>query len=482
MTSNKNTNQESSSGISKVEGNITAEVIAGQYINMPEGRPASSPINRFPTLIGNKIEGFVGREYVFDAINKFIAERSNGYFTIIGDPGQGKSTILAKYVEDNDCIAHFNIAVEGPNQAYQFLENISNQLIQRYELPYDSLPDNAMEDGQFLVRLLNEAVQKSKEEALIIVVDALDEVDRSNDRKGANILYLPAYLPEKVYFILTRRRDVEVDLTNYVSNQILNLADYKADGERDIRTYIENRMSNSEKLRQRIEKREKTSQEFTDKIAEKSENNFMYLRCVLLDIENGEYDDLTLEQFPQGLQNYYNFHWERMGMKNEPLPVAKIKLVYILGVVRQPISRIKICAFSNEEEYTVQQVLNEWKQFLHQIIEAKEKCYIVYHSSFRDFLYRKDILESHPVELPYINRLIAEHELKVLDEIRQKKKRQKKDKLLNQNPRKKDILETDIEVAGDIQQPAPKKGLTILQKLYRFFKRLMEWFIDLITE
>ena len=53
-----------------------------------------------------------------------------------------------------------------------------------------------------------------------------------------------------------------------------------------------------------------------------------------------------------------------------------------------------------------------------------------------------------------------------------------------QNPYqlKKDILETDIEVAGDIQQPAPKKGLTILQKLYRFFKRLMEWFIDLITE
>jgi serine/threonine-protein kinase len=410
MTSNKNTNQKSSSGISKVEGSVTAEVIADQYINMSEGRPASSLINRFPTLIGNKIKGFVGREYVFDAINKFIAQCSNGYFTIIGDPGQGKSTILAKYVQDNDCIAHFNIAVEGPNRANEFLKNIFNQLIQRYELPYDSLPDNAMEDGQFLVRLLDEAVQKSKGEALIIVVDALDEVDRSNDRKGTNILYLPAYLPEKVYFILTRRRDVEVDLTNYVSNQILNLADYKANGERDIRTYIENRMSNSEKLRQWIEKRGQIRQEFTDKIAEKSENNFMYLRDMLLDIENGKYNDLALEQFPQGLQNYYNFHWERMGMKNELLSVAKIKLVYILGVVSQPISRSKICDFSGEEEYTVQQVLNEWKQFLHKIIDGKEKSYIVYHSSFRDFLYRKEILEMYPVELPDINRLIAEHE------------------------------------------------------------------------
>jgi hypothetical protein len=55
-----------------------------------------------------------------------------------------------------------------------------------------------------------------------------------------------------------------------------------------------------------------------------------------------------------------------------------------------------------------------------------------------------------------------------------KEKRRKKDKLLNQNPRKKDNLETELKVAGYIQQPAPKKDLTILQKLYRFFKRLME--------
>ncbi|NER07600.1 MAG: hypothetical protein F6K17_36080, partial [Okeania sp. SIO3C4] len=137
MTSNKNTNQEGSFGIGKVEGDVTAGII-GATVNISAGQPASSPINRFPTIIGNKIEGFVGREYVFDAINKFITERSNGYFTIIGDPGQGKSTILAKYVQDNDCIAHFNIAVEGPNRANQFLENVSNQLIQRYKLPYNS--------------------------------------------------------------------------------------------------------------------------------------------------------------------------------------------------------------------------------------------------------------------------------------------------------------------------------------------------------
>lgn len=53
---------------------------------------------------------------------------------------------------------------------------------------------------------------------MIIVVDVFDEVDRSNDRKGVNIFYLFVYLLEKVYFILIWRRDVEVDLINYVFN------------------------------------------------------------------------------------------------------------------------------------------------------------------------------------------------------------------------------------------------------------------------
>lgn len=54
---------------------------------MLEGRFVSFFINWFLIFIGNKIEGFVGCEYVFDVINKFIVECFNGYFIIIGDLG-----------------------------------------------------------------------------------------------------------------------------------------------------------------------------------------------------------------------------------------------------------------------------------------------------------------------------------------------------------------------------------------------------------
>ena len=371
----------------------------------------STVLSQFQSLIQDKTEGFVGREYVFEAIQTFIQENKKGYFTIIGDPGQGKSAILAKYVQDNGCIAHFNVQLQGPNRADQFLESVCKQLVARYQLPYDPLPSNAMQDGEFLGHLLDEIAPGRNGQPVVIAVDALDEVD-SGSYRDANILYLPPHLPDGVYFIMTRRRGVEVPLTTYTPNQIISLLDYQADSQRDVRLYIQNRVDDSGNLRQQIDERQETIIIFTDKIADKSENNFMYLRYVLLDIEKGLYKDLSLDSFPQGLQGYYNFHWRRMGMTANPLPDAKIKIVYILGEVKQPVSRQQICDFSGEDTRTVQTVLNEWEQFLHELLKDNSRRYSVYHASFRDFLHRKDILEKTGLTIPGIHLLIAKDQLK----------------------------------------------------------------------
>jgi Effector-associated domain 10 len=370
------------------------------------GQPASfTSLSQFQSLIQDKTEGFVGREYVFNAIQTFIQENKKGYFTIIGDPGQGKSAILAKYVQDTECIAHFNVQLQGPNRADKFLESVCNQLIARYQMPYDFLPSNATQDGEFLGQLLDEVAQRRNGKPVVIAVDALDEVD-SGSYRDANILYLPPHLPNGVYFVMTRRRGVEVPFTTYAPVQI-SLLDYQIDSQRDVRLYIQKRVDDSGNLRQQIDERQETIIVFTDNIANKSENNFMYLRYVLLDIEKGLYKDLTLESFPQGLQGYYDFHWRRMGMTANPSPDAKIKIVYILGEVKQPVSRQQICEFSGEDASLVQPVLNEWKQFLHEFIKDHQKRYSVYHTSFRDFLHRKDILEETGLTIPGINQLIV---------------------------------------------------------------------------
>lgn len=366
--------------------------------------------SQFQSLIQDKTEDFVGREYVFSAIETFIKENSKGYFTIIGDPGMGKSAILAKYVQETECIAHFNVQLQGPNRADQFLESVCKQLVERYQLAYDPLPSNATQDGEFLGQLLDEVAQRRNGKPVVIAVDALDEVDSASYR-DANILYLPPHLPDGIYLIVTKRRGVEVPLTTYAPQEFLNLLDYQVDSQRDVRTYIQNRVVRSDKIQQKINERQETILVFIEKIADKSENNFMYLRYVLLDIEKGLYKDLSLESFPQGLQSYYNFHWRRMGMTANPLPDAKIKIVYILGEVKQPVSRQQICDFSGEETRTVQTVLNEWEQFLHELLKDNQKRYSVYHASFRDFLHRKDILEKTGLTIPGIHLLIAKDQL-----------------------------------------------------------------------
>jgi Effector-associated domain 10 len=372
---------------------------------------ALPPLNQFKSLIEDKTKWFVGRTYVFDAIQSFINNNHKGYFTIIGDPGQGKSAILAKYVQDTGCVAHFNVQLQGINRADQFLESVCRQLVIRYDLPYDLLPPRATQDGAFLSQILEEVTRKADGHTVVIAVDALDEVDSASYR-DANILYFPPQLPDGIYFILTRRR-VEVPLTVYVPTQSLSLLDeqYQADSERDVRTYIQKRVDDSDTLRQRIDERKESIPDFINKLTEKSEMNFMYLRYILQDIESGMYKDLDLERFPYGLQGYYEFHWRRMGMMDQPLPTEKIKIVYILAEVRQPVSVKKICDFSSEDGIKVEEVIKQWKQFLHNLRKNEQIRYGVYHSSFRDFLHRQDILASHPITLQDVHCRIAKDQL-----------------------------------------------------------------------
>jgi hypothetical protein len=74
-------------------------------------------------------------------------------------------------------------------------------------------------------------------------------------------------------------------------------------------------------------------------LADKSENNFMYIRYVLPELARGAYAGIDLRQLPVGLKGYYRDHWDRMGMNQTPAPLLKINLLYLLSVTRTPISR-----------------------------------------------------------------------------------------------------------------------------------------------
>jgi hypothetical protein len=366
----------------------------------------------YPPLPPTAATDFVGRDYVFYAVETFCATYPNGYFIVEGDPGAGKSAILAEFVRRTDCIAHFNIRGQGINTAVQFLESVCSQIIKRYGLPYASLPPETTRDGAFLSRLLNEASQQTaKDEQIIIAVDALDEVEWRVDSSSANILYLPPTLPDGVFFVMTRRQ-VDIPFTVHTPQDLYDLNQHHEETIRDVQTYVR-LASERGNLKTWLTRWDMSVDVFAQAMVEKSEGNFMYLRYVLPEIENGRYGDLSIEDLPTGLEGYYRDHWIRMGMTAKPLPRIKIRIVYVLSEIRQPVSRNLITQFANSpdlkiDELMVQEVLDEWNQFLHEQDSEYGRVYSVYHASFRDFLHRQETTRAANVTINDINALIAE--------------------------------------------------------------------------
>jgi hypothetical protein len=162
-------------------------------------------------------------------------------------------------------------------------------------------------------------------------------------------------------------------------------------------------------LSQWIQKQNHVSNaDFVEEVASISENNFMYLRCVLPAIANGFYDNKPLDELPVGLQGYYENHWQLMGMTTKPLPKNKIKIVYVMCALRSAASRAVIAKYSKQKELTVQEVLDGWAQFLQKQENYQPPRYRFYHESFRDFLHRQDIVQATGVNLPNISAEVAD--------------------------------------------------------------------------
>ncbi|RCJ25350.1 NACHT domain protein [Nostoc sp. ATCC 43529] len=361
----------------------------------------------FKSLIREKIRSFCGRKFVFETFKQFTEKHRNGYFTVVGDAGMGKSTIAAKYVWDNKSPCYFNIRSDGRNRPELFLESIRKQLIKRYQL-------QNVEKAN-LADLLEQVSKKIPAgEHIVIVVDALDEVEQE---AGGNLLDLPPSLPERVYFLLTRRPytrdkkrlsapDVAMEELDLRGSKYINLS--REDIKEYIRFFLNLDRDYKNAIKQWIQDGNISDNEFVEQVATKSENNFMYLRYILPGIAKGDYKDLNLKQLPDGLQDYYQVHWVGMGMDEKPQEL-KVLILFILVEIGTPIPCEMIADITEQDEYDVQSVLDEWVEYLKpQDIEG-ELCYSIYHASFLDFLKAKRVLDAKRKLFQEVNQRIADY-------------------------------------------------------------------------
>ncbi|MEH2233060.1 MAG: AAA family ATPase [Nostoc sp.] len=348
--------------------------------------PINSPSypTEFQQIILKKSQNFVGRTFVFTAISNFLQRYDRGYFTIIGAPGSGKSAILAKYVTENLQVLYYNAQLPGKNRAEEFITSISTQI--------------ETENFTSLHSLLQQVSDKLEpQQKFIIAIDALDAVNHTDQTKGSNLFYLPRYLPHGVYFLLTRRPYLRKQSGLLIETpfQILDLAAYPQENHEDTKSYIRQYVNNDEEL--------------TAELTAKSENNFMYtsayfdcaqykklsdhLSEILYAVSESDRtaylrEAIVTGQLPPALEAYYQQHLHKMIPPNSPSLERELKSSVLkkLAQVSSIVSAESIASTIDADEYDVEEVLENWREFLTLQEIDGEIRYSLYHSSFRDFL------------------------------------------------------------------------------------------------
>jgi pimeloyl-ACP methyl ester carboxylesterase len=367
----------------------------------------------FDALVTNHVQGFIGRNFIFEKVKTFLERHDRGYFALEGVPGIGKTAIMANLTDRYQYVHHFNSVSMGITSASQFLDSVCAQLVTRYDLAAADFPADATpRDGSYLSRLLNEASKKvTAAEKLVVLVDALDEATPSS--AGANPLFLPPDLPQAVFFILTGRPD-QFTMRANVPYSKFTLDPSSPENEFDIRRYVRVNVERMH-LRGVVESLGLTEESFVEALLRRSEGNFMYLRYVLpaIQADPSLYDHP--DKLPQGLTEYYRDHWRRMQAGTDSATWERcVKIIYVLSEAEQVVSLEWIAKYSKQTPFQAEEALSRWRQFLDPQPVGGKTYYRVYHASFRDFLRRNDTVQSAGLTLADVNEGIADQQAEAL--------------------------------------------------------------------
>jgi hypothetical protein len=348
---------------------------------------------QFQTLVNDRARNFVGREFVFEAVDRKLAgeEFASGYVVIKGEPGIGKTGVASALVLRGGYVHHFNIAPENIRSASQFLENVCAQLIIRYDLDHEQLPPDAGHDPGFLSQLLAEAVEEARHQKalpVVIVIDALDEAEDTGIPPEANRLYLPRTLPDGVFFVVTTREEVDYRL-NVDNRAEIWIRDDDEANLNDVALYIGRFVEqHAQELGSVTRQWGLQNEEFVDEMLKRSEGNFMYLVYVLPEVARGRFardgGDIDL---PRGLMGYYQRHWREMKATDpKRFEQQQRPVLCFLAISREPVTIAQLMEWTGLDPGHVKGVIDEWREFLNEKHSSEGARYRIYHRSFADFL------------------------------------------------------------------------------------------------
>jgi WD40 repeat protein len=390
--------------IPALEEAFTAERLAAAFgrhrgkMAVIEGRVAN---------FGELIEahaGIVGRHFAVERVRRFVAENDRGLLVITGEPGRGKTALLAHLV--GEVYAHaapppvhfFYRRTAGITDPDVCARSLYHALLEAHGLT-ESEESRRQTDPEAMARKLDDLLANHVGPKLLpsrpqlVFIDALDEADPTPAGRTA-FHRLPADLPAGVYVIATTRPIADrsaLARRPHLHWLDLDAPDFAQDHLRDGREYVERELIGAD-----------LPEDARSALAAAGAGNFLVLKLLCAQVRDGLAADgvrdflrrLATDGAADRLGFIYEEFWARL---TDRLPLEELRLVAdVAGVLvwaKAPLTAELLCRVLGRPAAEVERAVRRLAEYLTDVRYeeggAEETFYRVYHESFADFLRAK---------------------------------------------------------------------------------------------
>jgi WD40 repeat protein len=362
----------------------------------------------FAPFLNEKRQHFCGREWLFAEVENWRTTSRERALLIVGDPGTGKSAIVAELVHRNPggqvlayhcCQADTKETLQPGRFVRSLAAMIASQLDDYAARLADPTVDEALSEAScardpasaFEAGILTplETVAAPPGGVRYLLVDALDEALALADGPSrATIVDVLASrlerLPSWLRLLATSRKERAV-LDRLRGLRVLELDAHDTRNIADLDHYITERLQ-APALQERLQASGRSAEEVARILREKADGNILYVIRSLEGIERNLYGFDNLGALPPGLYGLYLSFFNRHFADEASFAPVRTVLEVIVAA-RRPLTEERIArATGMDREGDLPRVLRRLSAYL----PEQDGRYTVYHKSFADWLTAPD--------------------------------------------------------------------------------------------
>jgi hypothetical protein len=358
-----------------------------QYLPLNDWKKTGN--NEFYQRIEELTETFKGRTVEREKLLQFVLENNKGYFSIQGNPGIGKSALIAQFFKDLKSykevqslqVVEFFIR-RGTAQAQ--VEYVFNYLIRRTDELFQAGREIRAE-GKAVWELQQQLFSKwrlwgeqNKGSKLLFLIDGLDEGVENNV-----VSYLPRENFEGILIIYGSRpgghKSID-ELWSQLPVEHHTKLELSGLGKADIRALIYEVANKYELDRESA---------WIDAVQQRSQGNPLYLKLLCDAMENGSFALNDIQALPEKIDEYYKAILDRYAA--DPMDGdALLNALYAFAAAKDYLTMAHIGLVNNLGEATLQRIGSTLKEVLYENPLTEEVLdYQLFHESFREYLVKE---------------------------------------------------------------------------------------------